>query len=116
MVENPCNLFVESCKTSPVLHVQDPPVPNSILVKKWIQDFIQKGWGKYKALAERLSLPERIPTPPAQGPAEPEMIPTPPVQRAAEPERIPTLPAEPERMPTPPAKNRFWRFRIPLFS
>ncbi|GFX56971.1 uncharacterized protein TNCV_3701361 [Trichonephila clavipes] len=31
LVENPSNLFVESYKTSPVLHVQDSPVPNSIL-------------------------------------------------------------------------------------
>ncbi|GFS50686.1 hypothetical protein TNIN_321191 [Trichonephila inaurata madagascariensis] len=32
-------------------------------------------------LAERLSLPERIPTPPAQRLAEPERIPTPPAER-----------------------------------
>ncbi|GFT15602.1 uncharacterized protein TNCV_4985461 [Trichonephila clavipes] len=51
LVENPRNLFVESYKTSPVLHVQDSPVPNSILT-------------------------ERIPTPPV----EPERIPTPPVE------------------------------------
>ncbi|GFS49622.1 uncharacterized protein TNCV_3467751 [Trichonephila clavipes] len=42
LVENPSNLYVESYKTSPVLHVQDSPVPNSILVRLWIQTFIQK--------------------------------------------------------------------------
>ncbi|GFS62559.1 uncharacterized protein TNIN_445831 [Trichonephila inaurata madagascariensis] len=118
LVENPGNLFVESYKTSPVLHVQDSPVPNSVLVRKWAQDFIQKVQNLrqmqhgsktssrmvYEAflragadirpsaeLAERLSLPERIPTPPAERPAEPE--------------RVPTPPAEPERMPTPPAER-----------
>ncbi|GFX70713.1 uncharacterized protein TNCV_1032411 [Trichonephila clavipes] len=83
-----------SYETSPVLHAQDSPVPNSILVRKWAaQDFIQKGqdmrrmqhgstpllrmvyevclraganiWPSAE-LAERLSLPERIPTPPAE--------------------------------------------------
>ncbi|GFS96531.1 uncharacterized protein TNCV_3943321 [Trichonephila clavipes] len=34
LVENPSNLFVESFKTSPVLHVQDSPVPNSILMRQ----------------------------------------------------------------------------------
>ncbi|GFV78727.1 uncharacterized protein TNCV_3168281 [Trichonephila clavipes] len=115
LVENPSNLFVESYKTSPVLHVQDSPVPNSILVRLWVQTFIQKAQDMrrmqngckpsihmvYEAclraeirpsveLAERLSLPERIPTPLAQRPAEPERIPTPLAQRPAEPERIPT--------------------------
>ncbi|GFV27165.1 uncharacterized protein TNCV_927571 [Trichonephila clavipes] len=118
--ENPSNLFVESYKTS--------PVPNSILVRLWVQTFIQRVQDMrrmqngsklsiqmvYEAclraearpsveLAERLSLPERIPTPPVQRPAEPERIPTPPAQRPAEPERIPTplaqRPAEPEKMP-----------------
>ncbi|GFS33802.1 uncharacterized protein TNIN_104421 [Trichonephila inaurata madagascariensis] len=42
LVVNPGNLFMESYKTSPVLHVQDSPMPNSVLVRKWIQDFIQK--------------------------------------------------------------------------
>ncbi|GFT36470.1 uncharacterized protein TNCV_2991001 [Trichonephila clavipes] len=42
LVENPSNLYVESYKTSPVLHVQDSPVPNAILVRLWIQTFIQK--------------------------------------------------------------------------
>ncbi|GFX64553.1 uncharacterized protein TNCV_2811781 [Trichonephila clavipes] len=42
LVEDPSNLFVESYKTSPVLHVQDSPVPNSILVRLWVQTFIQK--------------------------------------------------------------------------
>ncbi|GFY73641.1 uncharacterized protein TNIN_440601 [Trichonephila inaurata madagascariensis] len=42
LVVNPGNLFVESYKTSPVLHVQDSPIPNSVLMRKWIQDFIQK--------------------------------------------------------------------------
>ncbi|GFY72293.1 uncharacterized protein TNIN_19121 [Trichonephila inaurata madagascariensis] len=128
LVENPGNLFVESYKTSPVLHVQDFPIPNSVLGRKWVQDFIQKVQDMrrmqhgskpslrmvYEAflragadirpsaeLAERLSLPEMIPSLPAQRLAEPERIPTPP----AEPERMPTPPAEPERMPTPPAKR-----------
>ncbi|GFU91756.1 uncharacterized protein TNCV_3994581 [Trichonephila clavipes] len=102
LVENPNNLFVESYKTSPVLHVQESPVPNSILVRLWVQNFIQK----------RLSLPERppaepkiIPTPSAQ---RPERIPNPPVElkRSAEPLRMPPAeplrmpPAEPKRMPT----------------
>ncbi|GFW36324.1 hypothetical protein TNCV_3712451 [Trichonephila clavipes] len=75
LVENPSNQFVESYKTSPVLHVQDSPVPNSIL---------------------RPDEPERIPTPSAQ---RPERIPTPPVEpeRPAEPLRM--KPAEPQRMP-----------------
>ncbi|GFU00040.1 uncharacterized protein TNCV_2345851 [Trichonephila clavipes] len=125
LVENPSNLFVESYKTSPVLHVQDSPVPNSILVRLSVQPFIQKlqdmrqmqNGSKpsiqmiYEAclrakatpsVAERLSLPERpaeperIPTPSAQ---RPERIPTPPVEpeRPAEPLRMP--PAEPQRMP-----------------
>ncbi|GFY29432.1 uncharacterized protein TNCV_2626031 [Trichonephila clavipes] len=81
VVENPSNLYVESYKTSPVLHVQDSPVPNSIL--------------EACLRAERLSLPEK----PAL-PVEPERIPTPPV----EPE-MPTLPVEPERIPTPPVER-----------
>ncbi|GFY23827.1 uncharacterized protein TNCV_3536211 [Trichonephila clavipes] len=36
------NLMVESYKLSPVLHVQDSPVPRSVLVRKWVQDFIEK--------------------------------------------------------------------------
>ncbi|GFW87444.1 uncharacterized protein TNCV_1300891 [Trichonephila clavipes] len=82
LVENPSNLFVESYKTSPVLHVQDSPVPNSILRP-----------------AQR---PERMLTPPAEpetmSPAEPD--------RPAEPERIPTPPAQRlERIPTPCSKT-----------
>ncbi|GFT15477.1 hypothetical protein TNCV_3264871 [Trichonephila clavipes] len=50
-------------------------------------------------LAERLSLPERIPTPPAQRPAEPES--TPPAEPRkmppTQPEKLP--PAEPEKPP-----------------
>ncbi|GFX56587.1 uncharacterized protein TNCV_5035061 [Trichonephila clavipes] len=134
LVENPYNLFVESFKTSPVLHVQDSPVPNSILVRLWIQTFIQKVQDMrrmqngskssiqmvYKAClrAERLALPaqrpERMPTLPAkperpaepERPVEPERIPTSPV----EPERIPTSPVEPERIPTPPVEPE----RIPI--
>ncbi|GFW88551.1 uncharacterized protein TNCV_828201 [Trichonephila clavipes] len=106
LVENPSNLFVESYKTSPVLHVQDSPVPNSILVRLWVQTFIQRVQNMrrmqngskpsiqmvYEVFlrAERLSLPER----PAQ---RPERMPTP----SAEPER----PAEPERIPTPLLKD-----------
>ncbi|GFU58530.1 uncharacterized protein TNCV_4894621 [Trichonephila clavipes] len=36
------NLLVESYKLSPVLHVQDSPVPRSVLVRKWVQDFLSK--------------------------------------------------------------------------
>ncbi|GFS50580.1 uncharacterized protein TNCV_2042021 [Trichonephila clavipes] len=127
LVENPSNLYVEIYKTSPVLHVQNSPVPNSILVRLWIQTFIQKVQDMrqmqngskpsiqmvYEAClrAERLSLPEkpalpvdleRIPTPPVEPemptlPVELERIPTPPVER---PERL----VEPERIPTPPVK------------
>ncbi|GFU15930.1 uncharacterized protein TNCV_2368581 [Trichonephila clavipes] len=120
LVENPGNLFVESYKTSTILHVQDSPVPNSVLVRKWVQDFIQneqemrrmqhgsktslemvyetflrvgENFRPPKRHAERLSPLEWIPTPPAERPAEPEKIPTPP----AEPDRIP--PVEPERPP-----------------
>ncbi|GFW87268.1 uncharacterized protein TNCV_4313911 [Trichonephila clavipes] len=35
------NLLVESYKLSPVLHVQDSPVPRSVLVSKSVQDFIE---------------------------------------------------------------------------
>ncbi|GFW54258.1 uncharacterized protein TNCV_1560361 [Trichonephila clavipes] len=120
LVENPSNLFVESFKTSPVLHVQDSPVPNSILVRLWIQTFIQKVQDMrrmqkrskpsiqmvYEAYlrADRLAQrPERMPTPFAQ---RAERMPTPPVEpeRPAEPERlerIPTPPVEPERPAEP---------------
>ncbi|GFV71834.1 uncharacterized protein TNCV_2457691 [Trichonephila clavipes] len=118
LVENPSNLFVESYKTSPVLHVQDSPVPNSILVRLWVQTFIQKVQDRrrmqngskpsiqmvYEAFlrAERLSLPERpAQRPERMSPTEPERIPTPPAQR---PEKIPTPPVEPERIPTPPVE------------
>ncbi|GFS68921.1 uncharacterized protein TNCV_4569671 [Trichonephila clavipes] len=109
LVESPSNLFVDIYKTSPVLHVQDSPIPNSILVRLWVQTFIEKvqdmrqiqnGFKPsiqmfyeaclraearpYVKLAERLSLPERIPTPFAQ---RFERIRTPPVEheRPAEP-------------------------------
>ncbi|GFS47292.1 uncharacterized protein TNIN_2161 [Trichonephila inaurata madagascariensis] len=42
LVEDPGKLFVESYKLSPVLHVKDSPVPRSVLVRKWVQDFIEK--------------------------------------------------------------------------
>ncbi|GFT98844.1 uncharacterized protein TNCV_3792571 [Trichonephila clavipes] len=132
--ENRGNLFVESYKTSPVLQVHDSAVPNSVLVRKGVQDFIQKVqdmrrmqhgskpilWMVYEAFlrvganirpspefAERLSLPDGIPTPPAQPeriptpPSDSESMPTPPAER----ERMPTPPAERERMPTPPAER-----------
>ncbi|GFX22275.1 uncharacterized protein TNCV_2951161 [Trichonephila clavipes] len=120
LVENPSNLFVESFKTAPVLHVQDSPVPNAILVRLWVQTFIQKVQDMrrmqngskpsiqmvYEAClrAQRLALPaqrpERMPTLPER-PVEPERMPNPPV----EPERIPIspveleIPAEPEKPP-----------------
>ncbi|GFW26075.1 uncharacterized protein TNCV_3317451 [Trichonephila clavipes] len=125
LVENPSNLFAESYKTFPVLHVQDSPVPNSILVRLWVQTFIQKVQDMLRMQngskpsiqmvfeaclrAERLALPERLaqrpesmPTPSAQ---RSERMPTPP-ERTDDPaqrlERIPTPPVEPERIPTPP--------------
>ncbi|GFW59100.1 uncharacterized protein TNCV_2780311 [Trichonephila clavipes] len=132
LVENPSNLFVESFKTAPVLHVQDSSVPNAILVRLWVQTFIQKVQDMrrmqngskpsiqmvYEAcmrgLAQRPErpvelerIPERIPNPPV----EPE-IPTPPVERPerpAEPER----PVEPERIPIPPAEPAQKLERIP---
>ncbi|GFS95420.1 hypothetical protein TNCV_409831 [Trichonephila clavipes] len=42
LVENPDNLFVKSNKLSPVLHVQDFPVHHSVLVRNWVQDFLEK--------------------------------------------------------------------------
>ncbi|GFX52747.1 uncharacterized protein TNCV_2921891 [Trichonephila clavipes] len=135
LVENPSNLFVESFKTSPVLHVQDSPIPNYNLVRLWVQTFIQKVQDMrrmqngskpsiqmvYEAClrAERLALPaqrpERMPTLPER-PVEPERMPNPPV----EPERIPIPPSEPERpaepaqrlerIPTPPVEPE----RIPI--
>ncbi|GFX42240.1 hypothetical protein TNCV_4310751 [Trichonephila clavipes] len=35
-------MLVESYKLSPILHVQESPVPRSVLVRKCIQDFIEK--------------------------------------------------------------------------
>ncbi|GFS76016.1 uncharacterized protein TNCV_4666431 [Trichonephila clavipes] len=127
LVENPSNMYVESYKTSPVLHVQDSPVPNAILVRLWIQTFIQKVQDMrrmqngskpsiqmvYEACMRGLAQrPERMPAPPV----EPERIPTPPV----EPERMPNPPVEPEipaepaqrleRIPTPPVEPE----RIPI--
>ncbi|GFS68973.1 uncharacterized protein TNCV_4569941 [Trichonephila clavipes] len=87
LVENPSSLFVENYKTSPVLHVQDTPVPNSTLA------CLRAEPRPSVELAECLSLPERIPT----APAELDRIPTPHAQRPAEPEKMP--PAEPERPP-----------------
>ncbi|GFS59650.1 uncharacterized protein TNCV_1795411 [Trichonephila clavipes] len=99
LVENPSNLFVESFKTAPVLHVQDSSVPNAILVRLWVQTFIQKVQDMrrmqngskpsiqmvYEAClrAQRLALPaqrpERMPTLPER-PVEPERMPNPPVE------------------------------------
>ncbi|GFX29256.1 uncharacterized protein TNCV_3217901 [Trichonephila clavipes] len=123
LVENPSNLFVESFKTAPVLHVQDSSVPNAILVRLWVQTFIQKVQDMrrmqngskpsipmvYEACM-RAQRPERMPTLPER-PVEPE-IPTPPVERPerpAEPER----PVEPERIPIPPAEPAQKLERIP---
>ncbi|GFV20282.1 uncharacterized protein TNCV_20051 [Trichonephila clavipes] len=132
LVENPSNLYVESYKTSPVLHVQDSPVPNAILVRLWIQTFIQKVQDMrrmqngskpsiqmvYEACMRGLAQrPERMPAPPV----EPERIPTPPVERSerpAEPERPvePEIPAEPaqrlERIPTPPLTLKEYLFHL----
>ncbi|GFS72633.1 uncharacterized protein TNCV_1420391 [Trichonephila clavipes] len=105
LVENPSNLFVESYKTSPVLHVQDSPVPNSILVRLLVQNIIQKvqdlrrmqngskpliqmvyeaclraGARPSAELSERLCLPERIRTPPTQRPAGLERLERPPLE------------------------------------
>ncbi|GFW10169.1 uncharacterized protein TNCV_2569531 [Trichonephila clavipes] len=121
LVENPSNLFVESFKTAPVLHVQDAPAPNAILVRLWVQTFIQnvqdmrrmQNGSKpsiqmvYEACMRGLAQrPERMPAPPAQRPeriptppVEPE-IPTPPVERPERPAE-PEKPAEPERSVEP---------------
>ncbi|GFS94981.1 uncharacterized protein TNCV_4202231 [Trichonephila clavipes] len=108
LVENPSNLYVESYKTSPVLHVRNSPVPNAILVRLWIQTFIQKVQDMRRMQnGSKPSIQMVIPAPPV----EPERIPTPPVV----PERIPNPPVEPEipvepaverpeRIPTPPVK------------
>ncbi|GFT78945.1 uncharacterized protein TNCV_3093331 [Trichonephila clavipes] len=67
------NLMMESYKLSPVLHVQDSPVPRSVLVRKWVQDFIEKVMRQTVAPVECLAEPWmdflvnevslRIPTP-----------------------------------------------------
>ncbi|GFX40541.1 uncharacterized protein TNCV_2373251 [Trichonephila clavipes] len=119
LVENPSNMFVESFKTSPVLHVQDSPVPNSILVRLWVQTFIEKVQDMrrmqngskpsiqmvYEAClrAERLAQkPESMPT----LPAEPERLTLRPERMPTPPERMPTPSAQkPERIPTPPAER-----------
>ncbi|GFS59685.1 uncharacterized protein TNCV_1795601 [Trichonephila clavipes] len=94
LVENPSNLFVESFKTAPVLHVQDSSVPNAILVRLWVQTFIQKVQDMrrmqngskpsiqmvYEACM-RAQRPERMPN----SPVEPEIMPTPPVERPERP-------------------------------
>ncbi|GFT74799.1 uncharacterized protein TNCV_2516911 [Trichonephila clavipes] len=72
LVENPSNLFLESYKTSPVLHVQDSPVSNSILM---VYEACLRAEAR-PSVAERLSLPARIPTSPVQRAAEPGRIPT----------------------------------------
>ncbi|GFU03511.1 uncharacterized protein TNCV_2257291 [Trichonephila clavipes] len=125
LVENPSNLFVESYKISPVLHVQDSPVPNLILVRLWVQTFIQKVQDMlrmqngskpsiqmvYEAClrAERLALPERHAQRPESMPTlpeRPERIPSPLVEpeRSAEPERIPTPSAENPERPVEPER------------
>ncbi|GFX29252.1 uncharacterized protein TNCV_3217861 [Trichonephila clavipes] len=125
LVENPSNLFVESFKTAPVLHVQDSSVPNAILVRLWVQTFIQKVQDMrrmqngskpsiqmvYEACM-RAQRPERMPNPPVEPeiPAESVERPERPAEpeRPVEPERIPIPPAEPaqklERIPTPPVE------------
>ncbi|GFT05861.1 uncharacterized protein TNCV_3926241 [Trichonephila clavipes] len=135
LVENPSNLFVESFKTAPVLHVQDSSVPNAILVRLWVQTFIQKVQDMrrmqngskpsipmvYEACM-RAQRPERMPN----SPVEPE-IPTPPVERPERPvdiERMPNPPVEPERpaepaqrlerIPTPPVEPE--KYPYPLLN
>ncbi|GFY58548.1 uncharacterized protein TNIN_198121 [Trichonephila inaurata madagascariensis] len=92
LVEDPGNQLVESYKLSPVLHVQDSPVPRSVLVRKCVQDFIEKVQGM-RRVQSNTSLVARAPveSPPAERPAEPLMdflvndvevtsrIPTPPL-------------------------------------
>ncbi|GFX43171.1 uncharacterized protein TNCV_2712151 [Trichonephila clavipes] len=141
LVENPSNLFVESFKTAPVLHVQDSPVPNAILVRLWVQTFIQKVQdmrrmqnGSKPSIQmvyetclraqrpERMPTlpvePERMPNPPVEPeiPAEPAQRPEIPAEPAQRPERMPNLPAEPaqklERIPTPPEKYPFPRLNL----
>ncbi|GFX86148.1 uncharacterized protein TNCV_2560301 [Trichonephila clavipes] len=77
LVQNPNNLFVESYKISPVLHVQDSLLSISILM---VYEACMTAKARPSVeLAERLSLPERIPTSTAQRPAKPK--------RSADPER-----------------------------
>ncbi|GFW07413.1 hypothetical protein TNCV_865851 [Trichonephila clavipes] len=56
---------------SPVLHGQDSPVPRSVLVRKWIQDFIEKVQDMCR-MQSKTSLVERAPvkSPPAERPSE----------------------------------------------
>ncbi|GFU25327.1 uncharacterized protein TNCV_2903541 [Trichonephila clavipes] len=68
--------MVESYKLSPVLHVQDSPVPRSVLLRKWVQDFIEKVMRQTVApvecpaepwmdfLVNEVAVSSRIPTPP----------------------------------------------------
>ncbi|GFV39333.1 uncharacterized protein TNCV_1230351 [Trichonephila clavipes] len=81
LVENPSNLFVESFKTAPVLHVQDSSVPNAILVRLWVQTFIQK--------VQDMRRMQNGSKPSIQMVYEACL-------RAQRPERMPTLPVEPE--------------------
>ncbi|GFW88247.1 uncharacterized protein TNCV_820041 [Trichonephila clavipes] len=90
LVENPGNLFVESYKTS--------PVPSSVLVRKLVQDFIQKVQNMRRMqhgsktslhrVYEAFLRPREYVRPPA---ALAENIPTPPAERH---EKIPSPPAE----------------------
>ncbi|GFV38512.1 uncharacterized protein TNCV_3491011 [Trichonephila clavipes] len=103
LVENPSNLFVESFKTAPVLHVQDSPVPNSILM-------VYEACLRAQRLALPAQRPERMPTLPER-PVEPERMPNPPVEPeipaepAQRPERMPNPPVEPERIPIIPPER-----------
>ncbi|GFX09131.1 hypothetical protein TNCV_4167101 [Trichonephila clavipes] len=68
--------MVESYKLSPILHVQDSPVPRSVLVRKWVQDFIENVMRRIVApvecpaqpwmdfLVNEVEVSSRIPTPP----------------------------------------------------
>ncbi|GFU21042.1 uncharacterized protein TNCV_4895211 [Trichonephila clavipes] len=71
LVEDPGNLFVESYKLSPVLHVHDSPVPRANLVRKWVQDLIEMVQD-IRRMQSKTSLVARVPVErlPAKRPSE----------------------------------------------
>ncbi|GFX74683.1 uncharacterized protein TNCV_3121131 [Trichonephila clavipes] len=78
LMEDPGNLFVESYNLPPLLHVQDSPVSRSVLVRKCVQDFIEKVHDM-RRMPSKTSLVARVPVEslpaerPSERPAEPLM-------------------------------------------